>query len=49
MKGKATMKHEVDLTKKENWTPLMVHIHRSRLIVGVVLGFMLGFSVGVLF
>ena len=32
----------IDLSKKENWTPLMIHIHRTALLVGVALGFIEG-------
>ncbi len=32
------------LTKVENWTPLLVYIHVSRMIVGFILGFLLGIS-----
>lgn len=32
----------IDLTKKENWTPELIYIHRSRLIIGLVLGFIFG-------
>jgi len=31
-----------DLTKKENWTPELRYVHRSRLIAGTVFGFLLG-------
>lgn len=31
-----------DLTKKENWTPELIYVHKSRLILGVVLGFFMG-------
>jgi hypothetical protein len=30
-----------DLTKKENWTPEMVYIHRTRLIFGLLYGVLL--------
>ena len=33
---------EVDLSKKENWTPQLTYIHRSRLLIGLILGFILG-------
>jgi len=31
-----------DLTKDENWTPEMIYVHRTRLVLGVILGFILG-------
>lgn len=32
----------VDLTDRTNWTKQMVYIHRSRLVVGIVLGVVIG-------
>ena len=31
-----------DLTKKENWTPDLRYVARSRLIIGLIAGFLLG-------
>jgi len=31
-----------DLTKKENWTSELKYVNKSRLILGLVLGFLLG-------
>jgi len=33
---------------KENWTPLMIYIHRSRIITGAILGVILGLCLGCL-
>lgn len=34
------------LDRKENWTPLLIYIHASRLILGAILGFLAGFLWG---
>lgn len=31
-----------DLTKKENWTEELRYVNKSRLIIGLILGFLLG-------
>jgi len=31
-----------DLTKKENWTKELRYVHRSRLIVGFIIGVLFG-------
>ena len=31
-----------DLTKKENWTPELRYVHKSRLIIGFILGVIVG-------
>ena len=48
MKNKTSiMEMTVYLSEKENWTPLMTHIHRTALIAGTILGFIMG-AAGVL-
>jgi len=37
------------LLAPENWTPLLVYIHTSRLIVGVFFGFWIGVLSAILF
>jgi len=37
------------LSKKENWTPDLVHVHVTRLVLGLVLGFLLACSLFPLF
>ena len=32
-----------DLTKKENWDEDLTYVHRSRLLIGFILGFLSGF------
>lgn len=32
----------IDLTKKENWTTELLHVHKTALIGGVILGTILG-------
>jgi len=39
---------EMHLENINNWTPLLVYIHVSRIIIGVVLGVCIGVLVGVL-
>ena len=31
-----------DLTKKENWTEELRYVNKSRLLVGLIIGFLLG-------
>ena len=31
-----------DLTRKENWTEELKYINKSRLIIGVIIGFLVG-------
>lgn len=38
-----------DLTKKENWTPELIYVNKSRLIIGLILGFLLGLYTQLLF
>jgi len=38
-----TYKYEY-LTKKENWTPERKHIHRTALVAGTILGFLIGIN-----
>lgn len=35
----------IGLDKRENWTPLLIHIHATRLIIGLLLGFPIGLCV----
>lgn len=39
---------EMHLENINNWTPLLVYIHASRLIIGAVLGYVIGIVTGVL-
>jgi len=39
-----SMKISNHLSKKENWTPELIWVHRTRFILGVILGFCMGFS-----
>ncbi len=39
---------EMRLENINNWTPLLVYIHVSRIIIGAVLGVCIGVLVGVL-
>lgn len=32
----------IDLTKKENWTPELKYVNKSRLILGFIIGFLFG-------
>jgi hypothetical protein len=32
----------IDLTKKENWTPELLHVHKTAGITGIILGVLLG-------
>ena len=34
------------LSKKENWTEILEYVHRTRLILGFVLGILTGFILG---
>jgi len=36
------------LSKSENWSPLLKHVARTYLVVGGVLGFIMGISLGLL-
>jgi len=38
-----------DYTKIENWTKDEIRIHRQAMIAGVILGIIMGFSLGILF
>jgi len=38
----------IGLDKKENWTPLLVHIHTTRLSIGFALGLIAGWLIGLL-
>jgi len=38
---------QMGLDKEENWTPLLVHLHTSRLLVGAWMGFFIGLGTGV--
>jgi len=40
---------DMQLDKKENWTPLLVYIHVSRIIIGLVFGTIIGFLIGIIF
>jgi hypothetical protein len=40
---------EMHLDKIENWTPLLVYIHVSRIIIGLVFGIIIGFLIGIMF
>ena len=31
-----------DLTQKENWTPELIYVNKTRLIIGFIFGFLLG-------
>ncbi len=31
------------LSKKENWTEELIYVHRTRLLLGVILGIIVGF------
>jgi len=31
-----------DLTKKENWTPELRYVNKTRLLIGLLIGFLLG-------
>jgi hypothetical protein len=37
------------LSKKENWTPTMIHIAREFLIIGVILGLTDGIGIGIMY
>ena len=34
----------LELTKSENWTPLLIYIHVTRIIIGAIIGFLMGIS-----
>jgi len=38
---------ELELGRIENWTPLLVYIHSSRLIIGAILGLVAGIAMGI--
>jgi len=38
----------VELQDRSAWTPVMIYIHRTRLIAGMILGFIMGLTIGVL-
>lgn len=33
---------------KQNWTPAMIYIHRTRMVYGFITGLLVGISIGVL-
>ena len=35
-------KFGIDLERKENWTPLLTYIHRSRFMAGLIFGGIIG-------
>lgn len=35
-----------DLADAKNWTPKMIYIHRTRLVTGLILGFIIGLFTG---
>lgn len=39
---------ELGLDEESNWTPLLIHIHVSRMLVGGFLGLIVGFLFGVI-
>ena len=39
---------DIHLEEINNWTPLLVYIHVSRIIIGAVLGYCIGFLTGLL-
>ena len=34
-----------DLTKRENWTEEMIYIHKSRLLIGMIFGIVIGICI----
>jgi len=38
------MKH---LQCRNNWTPELIYVHRTRLIIGAILGFIVGFLIAI--
>lgn len=34
-----------DLTKKENWTPELIHVHKTRMFMGFIFGTMFGWGI----
>jgi len=38
-----------NLSHKENWTEQLIYVHKTRLILGFILGIILGYCLGLLF
>lgn len=34
------------LDREENWTPLLIHLHSSRMLIGLLLGIFIGYPIG---
>jgi hypothetical protein len=41
--------NEMKLSKKENWTPLLIYIHISRIILGFILGIIFEVIINIIF
>jgi hypothetical protein len=39
----------IGLSKRENWTPILIYIHISRIIIGYILGIIVGICISFLF
>ena len=47
--NKETVKIITYLSKKENWTPMLTYVHRTRFLLGTVFGLIFGIYIGILY